>query len=162
MNVLKGPLAFLILPMLLAGCAQLETGSYPEIEAMDAVVIHHNDIGELIDFLAIEHLEDERRIVVESAGGEEEFLVTVLGRARHPAMQDDWAAVTADKEGFLGKITVEIDSRQVASAFGNGIRAPSPVSDTTLLKVAAEIAAGNTRYRDEPTIQVEEESEEDL
>ncbi len=142
------------------GCRGRNMRAYPRISNTALVVIAHDQHGALLDHHAIDNLDAVDSIVVRPPELSAEVFVTVFGNRLHETLHSDMSIGTQKTEGFLGEITVTVESGIVLRVEGNSITVPSPVTKTTLRTVESLLSHAEQKIDHEQLITVREAEQE--
>lgn len=135
----------------------LEEIPFPEIEKIQLLVIHHRKNGDLVSYLALNHVPVNLRVFVEPANDSQELFVTVLGTKRHSLLKRSFSISSQIGGGSHGKVTVIVENGLAVSIDGNGFHSPALVSIDSLEMIEQALVEGNMASQGPSTITISNE-----
>lgn len=163
--MLKSFIAVLVVAFFSSGCENgeetiAETPSFPKIEQIPILVIHHKKNGDLIHYLALRKVPENLQILVEPANEEQELFVTVLGKKRNELLKRSLSISSQVGEAYLGRVTVIVENGLAVSIDGNGFHSPALISEESMRVIEDALANGKTASEGPSTIRIPKEQVE--
>lgn len=165
MTVVQMFVALLFLAFFSFGCKNdgnnaVGAAPFPEIEEIQLLVIHHRKNGDLISYLALEHVPINLRALVEPVNDSQELFVTVLGTKRHSLLKRSFSISSQIGGDSNGKVTVIVENGLAVSIDGNAFHSPALVSIDSLEMIEQALVEGNMASEGASTITISNEEVE--
>ncbi|MGB0744091.1 MAG: hypothetical protein ACPGSB_06155 [Opitutales bacterium] len=129
------------------GCG--DKGSVPELPGItdtNATLIAFDPSGQMIDFVHIVPGSNIERVEFHAPENGEAIRVVGIGPSVHPDFPANRIVSSQKAEGYLGKVTAEIEDDVIQVLSGNGMSMGSPLTIEHLQTIKSQLEQGAQKY----------------